>query len=621
MMDDDDTDDDLNDDDKLLLRETPKSQLVDLCRQFQLETNGTKAELLKRLRDHATKAVMAEQKRRKELRRRVEEGGMSEDDDDREKYELVDDDDDDVDLNYNDDDNNGDDDIYVFVESKDPALEAYQREIQELSDDGPESRAGTTRGDSSSSSSSSSNYTTPSKPLNRATLTAPPPPDIEPNENGERVVTVYSTTDHNDLTGIAAAQPGYSFTADPMTGPVREQKDAPWNIGPPSDGGIGSDVAAGANTKTVTSSEMEAAKEELIELVQSLLALTGAPGFLNYFDDDDVGSDDNNNDDRTNDQLYESMGLIRKPKGIRGDRNAFVPREGFVGFDPTSVPADTLSKCSASLRMGRGHILQEVIREFELRAIGYDGTAGDNKDRGGGHYRQVSLVRTFLEGYRRAEEGRIARETATMLLDKLVREGIEGLDSMLSSMTRADDKAIQEAGELNDALLDYLNDAIRQQEKKVAQLVNSMKKVAELEKTVSGSAEDEIESLWSDDEKEGSAVQVFDPKDPKSKKALEAEYKKAVERQQKETIHAPLPKSAPEKILILLKLLRDRIKVEAAFSNDEKAQNLRILAYCLKLPNDQLRRELILKEFGSSLDVSVGVSVVCALDFHSHLFV
>ena len=62
----------------------------------------------------------------------------------------------------------------------------------------------------------------------------------------------------------------------------------------------------------------------------------------------------------------------------------------------------------------------------------------------------------------------MARETTTVLLDKLVTEGIEGLDFLRASMTKTSDDT-GDVGELNDALLDYLNDSIRQQEKKVEQ--------------------------------------------------------------------------------------------------------------------------------------------------------
>ena len=59
-----------------------------------------------------------------------------------------------------------------------------------------------------------------------------------------------------------------------------------------------------------------------------------------------------------------------------------------------------------------------------------------------------------------------------------------------------------------------------------------------------------------------------------------------------------------EKMLLLLKLLRDRVKVEAVVGNDTHARNLRVLAYCLKAANDEERQQLILEELGNSLDVS-----------------
>ena len=96
----------------------------------------------------------------------------------------------------------------------------------------------------------------------------------------------------------------------------------------------------------------------------------------------------------------------------------------------------------------------------------------------------------------------------------------------------------------------------------------------------------------------------FDPKDPKSKIALQDEYEKDFNEQSLQLKRAMVPASAQEKLLLLLKLLRERVKIEAAFSHDEKSRNLRILAYCLNLNSDELRKELIVKEFGASLDVS-----------------
>ena len=50
----------------------------------------------------------------------------------------------------------------------------------------------------------------------------------------------------------------------------------------------------------------------------------------------------------------------------------------------------------------------------------------------------------------------------------MVMEGIEGLDFLHASMTKTSDDT-GDMGELNDALLNYLNDSICQQEKKVEQ--------------------------------------------------------------------------------------------------------------------------------------------------------
>ena len=71
-----------------------------------------------------------------------------------------------------------------------------------------------------------------------------------------------------------------------------------------------------------------------------------------------------------------------------------------------------------------------------------------------------------------------------------------------------------------------------------------------------------------------------------------------------------------EKMLLLLKLLRDRVKVEAVIGNDSHARNLRILAYCLKARSDEERHQLILDELGMSLDVSTGF--VCLLGWLIH---
>jgi len=545
----DDDNDDSEMSDEELLRLTPKSQLVDLCEQFSLDTKGAKAVLLQRLREYGEEQSKKERTRLEQRRKRVEEGS----DDERERFEIVE----------GDGDLDDDDDAVFYYYSSVP--DSSQENITNSKNSDPAS------GDSKSA-------TAPKvETSSQARLTTPPPPPVEPDENGERVVTVYSTTDHNDLTGIAAAQPGQAAVKDPMTaGGMGGPLDAPWDSNNPQK----------QSKESATSRELEAAKAEVTELVQTLLAMSGAPGFQQEADDD----------------VSSLMGGV-----IQRRAAPFSSPDKFVGFDPGSVSTEMLTKASKSLRTGRGSVLAEVLREFELRGVGHDGPAGDDKDRGGGHYRQVSKVRSFLEGYRRAQVRSLARETATMLLDKLVSEGIEGLDMTLATMTRSSDETSDEAGELNDSLLDFFNDAIRQQEKKVEQLVDSVKKVTELENSMSnsetGTDDDVIEKLWSvDTTEEGERVETFNPNDPKNLKALQEEVER--EKQETQVLKAIPPKSAPEQLLLLLKLLRERIKTEAAFSHDEKSRNLRILAYCLNLASDNQRKELVMREFGASLDVS-----------------
>ena len=277
----------------------------------------------------------------------------------------------------------------------------------------------------------------------------------------------------------------------------------------------------------------------------------------------------------------------------------------FVGFRPADVPTDLLTRSSQALRAGRGRVLQEVLRQFELQAIGQDGVHGDSTDRGGGHYREVTKVRAFLEGYRRAEVRRLARETTTLLLDKLCSEGVEGLDLTLSTMVRSSDDTSNDAGELNDSLLDFLNDAIRQQEKKVDELVATRLDAAaseDVNEAITEYHDDPTDRLWNVTVEDGQRVETLDPNDPNVQRVLEQEAAKSAA----DARGAPLslPETAPEKLLLLLTLLRERIKAEAAFGSDEKGRNLRLLAYCLRVSSDEDREQLILNAVGNSLDVS-----------------
>jgi hypothetical protein len=403
---------------------------------------------------------------------------------------------------------------------------------------------------------------TASKPktvgVHSSAIAAPPPP-VEPNEKGERVVQIYSTTDQNDLTGIAAAQPGQAaMGGDSMSNTGSSgSTPQPWDMDQSS-------------TRSKTSSqEMDLAKGQVIELVQALLAMSGAPAFRGFAED------------------LESLPTFE------------APRE-FVGFNPGQVSTELLTSSSQALRTGRGQVLQDVLREFEMQGIGQDGMAGDKIETGGGHYREVTKVRAFLEGYRRAEVRRLARETTALLLDKLVVEGVGGLDLTLATMTRSSDDTSDYAGELNDSLLDYLNDAIRQQEKKVDQMV-----AAKMDMLSQGPPEqqeyDAVDRLWNVTLEDGQRVESIDPNDPAVQRLLQEEYDRI---ENSSSTAETKGDSAPEKLLLLLTLLRERMKAEAAFAPDEKGRNLRLLAYCLQVTTDGEREQLIMNDIGNSLDVS-----------------
>ena len=517
-------------DDVKLLKSVKRQELVNLCQKMNLSTKGNKEELLRRLREHVEAQRTEAAARRRERIRKVEEGP----DDPKERYEIINSP---LDKELNDDYDDDDDDSFLFYYAPD----AFPPEATEQTEAKPKKAS----------------Y------VSQAAVTAPPPP-VEPNENGERVVKVYSTTEENDLTGIAASQPGLSATStDALTNaPATSTASQPWD---PQN-----------NQRATSSQEEQKAMEEITELVQVLLSMTGLPAF--NFGEDSV------------DNVQSS-----------------VSPQSYAGFDPSKVPTDLLPSFSQSLRTGRGAILQDVLRQFEMQAIGQDGMHGDYVENGGGHYREVAKVRAFLEGYRRAEVRRIARETTSLLLDKLVLEGVEGLDMTLATMTRSNDDTSNQGGELNDSLLDYLNDAIRQQEKKVDKLVAARLEASE-EGVPNGEtfAENALDKLWNvtttDD---GGRLESLDPKNPLVKEALEEELAKeeisfALANERRE-----LPDSAPEKLLLLLSLLRDRVKAEAAFVPDEKGRNLRLLAYCLQLTSEVERRQLMSKELGTSIDVRV----------------
>ena len=53
-------------------------------------------------------------------------------------------------------------------------------------------------------------------------------------------------------------------------------------------------------------------------------------------------------------------------------------------FEPSSVSQSSLEAISKDIRCGGGEALELVIREIELDAIGQDGMAADDVEKGGG---------------------------------------------------------------------------------------------------------------------------------------------------------------------------------------------------------------------------------------------
>lgn len=513
------TDFDLEDH-ETILKTVKKQQLQDLCHQFQLSAAGTKDDLLRRLRSFATEQADLDRERYLARAGRVEQG--SADTEAKERYEVV----------SGDAETEEEDFGVLFVQLSDDSAKASK-----LSTPDAEKKALPKKKESPA--------------LTPESITAPPPP-VTTNEKGERVVTVYNSADQNDLTGVAAAQPGQtggSHTLDTMS----TQSDQPWD--PPK--------------RDSSSADVEQAKESIVELVQVLLAMSGAPAYTNAFGDD----------------------LIDKT-------SIPSPLDSFVGFNPAKVPTELLRSSSQALRTGHGELLQEVLRQFELQAIGKDGMAGDDVAKGGGHYKEVSKVRAFLEGYRRAEVHRLARDTTALLLDKLVGEGLDGLDMTLATMARTSGETAAEYGELNDSLLEYLNDAIREQEKRVGPKTAESPSVLTWEDA--RDAEDRLDQLWNVTMEDGERVASLDPSDPRVQQVLEEQRENFIK--QVGPTQSQLPESGAERLLLLLKLLRERIKVEAAFAPDEKGRNLRLLAYCMQLDNELLMEELLLRDLGNSLD-------------------
>lgn len=552
-----------DDEDEILLKQVSADMLKDLCRQNGLSTLGTKQDMLLRLRAYAQQQAEIDRERRRMQKERIERGVDDAQGNGKAKYRIVSKDD----LEEDDDDTDGV--FYFSLPGKVP--DAQNKTLAKVTS------------------------TTITKTINdsRGAITAPPPPPgVKANEDGEITVTTYSSTDQNDLTGIAAHHSassgndralagGYSrsddFGADPLRSPENTLAGGPFGD------------QSGAKRKKATDQQFDEACDVISELVYSLLSMTGAPGFQEQFSE---GVTPFKSDEEKVEDFESQSTKNNNPSSSYSNIE-------FVGFDPSRVPTHLITQASAFLRIRNGEALRKVLNEAELQAIGFDGINGDDKRKGGGHYLEVTKVGTFLEGFRKAEIRRIARETITMLLDQLVTGGVKSLDQMLMTMARSSEDT-GDSGELNDSLVKYLDDAIRDQEKKVEQLIGQQGILSQSK--VTGNPDDDpndvLSKLWNvTTDEDGNTVESLDPNDPRVQKAIERELQDMSQNQRMD-----IP-THPSKILLnMLILLKERIKAEAAFSNDEKGRNLRILAYCLHAKDDREREAIILENMGTNLD-------------------
>ena len=535
--------------DEELLESVDISTLQNLCKQYSLSAEGSKEDMLQRLRVFANEKAEADRERRRGRTERVEanlEGKA--------RHTILEEDDFITAATEQDDDE--DTQGYFYYAAAETEDEKKKRE--------EERRREKIKLKKQQLAKSQSHLTSP-----------PIPEDIQPNEKGERVVTLYSTTDKNDMTGVTAQTP----FADNMSMDSAGYQQRSIGTDQPEQSLIGGPFGdtSGSKRKKADADVAEKAKEEVREVVRSMLATTGAPAFQDDYEEGDAA-------------------------------NSFASPYGFTGFDSDRIPPETLSSSSSALRVQNGAVLKEVLSEFEIDAIGHDGMAADDKSKGGGHYREVEKVGQFLEGFRKAEERRIARGTATMLLNRLVKEGVKGLDELLSSMLREGEEPgygvdSDQVGELNGALVRYLDEAIREQE-----LRAKLHKVEP--NTIKGNEvveeEDEMDMMWNVTRGEdGTIIETIDPNDPSVGKMLQDELRRTEYEDTQRQEEQLRSMTVQEKMLLLLKLLRDRVKVEAVIGNDTHARNLRLLAYCLKAGSDEERRTLIEDVMGNSLDVSV----------------
>jgi hypothetical protein len=554
-----------NDTDAALVRSVTKEMLQRLCSQYNISTQGTKPQLIQRLRAYADEQIQKEKSRRKDRIRRIERGADDDHDGNtlsgKAKHTIVESSD--FQGSFDEEDEDDLDGVFYFAATMHSTNTSTHDTVKQVSN---------STMDTSSIHPPKNKWMAMTTP---AAVTAPPMhPDIQPNEKGERSVTIYSTTDQNDLTSITSHLSSNSpdmMNAESLksSSSTAKKYDSTLLGGPFGE-------SAASQRKKEGEQETEMADEALTDLIRNLLAMTGAPGFQEHSMDDE-------------DEI-----ITLEEQGSEKNFVQSFPQKHhpFVGFDPSLIPTSMIMESSKHLRRAGGESLRRVLSEFEMQAIGFDGRAGDDKRKGGGHYLEVQKVAAFLNGFRVAEVRRVARQTTSLLLDKLITEGVQGLDRTLMVMSRGGDES-SDVGELNDSLLSYLDQVIKDQEKNQASGLHTQTP-ASTSPTVPDSMRQEDSDLWNVTQTADGVVEILNPNDPRIIKALEHELSNSPQRTMKPTI----------RLITVLKLLRERIKAEALYPNDEKGQNLRVLAYCLRAQSENEWKNLILEYFGSSLGVS-----------------
>jgi len=540
------------DEDEELLQSVNIEQLQELCHQYSipLQSTDTKTTLLQKLRSYAGEEAQLDKERKQEQVERARDEGVDMNDvteDDLEgTFFYV------APVNPNEKKTKDHQEGKVFQESLD---EKSYKEMNVPSS--PSSLS------LSSSSSSSSDIKDDTKSLE------------------ERVVTIFNSKDTNDLTGFnPASMPGQEImNSGSVLGSIEGGESATTT----------SFLQKNQNQNALPTEDFGDAEEQCIQLIQTILLKTGLPGF--FMDHEDEEDDDDNDEES-------SIGI--------GMPSTYQP------FDPTSVQASLLQRYTPSLIAHDGRALRSALDQIELNAIGQDGMNADDIRKNGGHYREARKVGVFLEGYRIAEVRRMSRETVSQLLDALVTGGVRELDRMMNTMVQA--------GVVDDTLVLYLTDLVRQQEQKVLQS-KAQESITIKDKSPQFSDKDQswmdtqsqleevndaiIEWNQTKDSKGQIIEETIDPNDPEVRAAI-MKTSNVPSTSASQTISND--QSASEKILFLLRLLRERVKAEAAFfkgsgtEQNEHGMNLRVLAYCIYSKSDMERQQILSEQLGSSMD-------------------